>query len=163
MDWHMSRRDARLAITCIWLFSLTISLPWAIYFTLMSYPHENTTVLMCVEDWPSERMGNLYFIFANLILCYLLPAALVILCYLGIWYKIERRSIPGDQAAGLKMELIMQKSKIKVVKMMIVVVLAFLLSWLPTYIIFVRIKLTSEELSSWEESAIRNLMPFAQW
>lgn len=122
----------------------------------------NMYINVCAEEWPSDRMGELYFIGANLILLYLLPALVIIICYLGIWYKIERRNIPGDRPQGLKIELIMQKSKLKVVKMMMVVVVSFLLSWLPLYLIWARIKL-AQDRSSWEDWLIPNLMPLAQW
>lgn len=158
----MSRRTARWVIACIWLFSMSISAPWAVYFTLVPYSLDNRTIQVCSEAWPSERMGTIYFVCANLILLYLFPATVIILCYLGIWYKIERRNIPGDRPKGLKIELIMQKSKLKVVKMMMVVVIIFLLSWLPLYLIFARIKL-AEERSQWEEWLIPKMMPLAQW
>lgn len=162
MDWHMSRRTARWAIACIWLFSLLISLPWALYFTLLPYDHEGVKIQVCNEQWPSEQLGRMYFICADLLLLYLFPAMVIIFCYLGIWYKIERRNIPGDRVKGQKIELIMQKSKLKVVKMMMVVVIIFLLSWLPLYIIFVRIKLFGNENGPWDE-LIQKVMPLAQW
>lgn len=198
----MSRRMVKWTISCIWLFSLCVSLPWALYFTLIPYTlsyqtsnansnstssggsnatgalttsglggAQNSSVLainnsmliyVCAEDWPSERMGRLYFIGANLILLYLFPAIIIILCYLGIWLKIKRRNIPGDWPKGLKIEVIMQKSKLKVFKMMMVVVVLFLLSWLPLYLIWTRIKL-ADERSPWEDWLITNLMPLAQW
>lgn len=120
------------------------------------------TVAVCAEEWPSEEMGKWYFVFANLILCYLFPATVIILCYLGIWHKIERRNIPGENPKGLKIELIMQRSKLKVVKMMMVVVVIFLLSWLPLYLIWARIKL-AQERSQLEEWLIQLTMPLAQW
>jgi len=162
MYWHMSRRTARWVIFCIWLFSACISAPWAVFFTLVPYNYDTVTIQVCAEDWPSERWGTLYFVCANLILLYVLPALVIILCYLGIWYKIECRNIPGDRPKGLKVELIIQRSKLKVVKMMMVVVVIFLLSWLPLYLIFARIKLV-EEHSPWEEMLINNIMPLAQW
>ena len=163
MDWHMSRRTARRVIACIWLFSLCITAPWALYFTLVPYPLENgPNIQVCAEDWPSEQMDTLYFVCANLILLYLFPATIIIFCYLGIWCKIKRRNIPGDRPKGLKIELIMQKSKLKVIKMMMVVVVIFLLSWLPLYLIFARIKLV-ENRSQWEEWLITKMMPLAQW
>lgn len=164
----MSRRTVRWTIACIWLFSLCISLPWALYFTIVHYEIWNNStknwqvVQVCEEVWPSKRMGNIYFVCANLILLYLLPATLIILSYLGIWYKIKRRAIPGDWPQGVRIELIMQKSKLKVFKMMMVVVVIFLLSWLPLYLIFARIKLATK-LGSMEEKIINILMPLAQW
>ena len=166
MYWHMSRNTARWVIACIWLFSGCISAPWAIFFTLLPYPipynGELYLMQMCAEDWPSEQWDTLYFVCANLILLYLLPGTLIILCYLGIWYKIECRKIPGDRPKSVNIELIMQRSKLKVVKMMVVVVVIFLLSWLPLYLIFARIKLFSER-PQWEDKLITKMMPLAQW
>lgn len=160
----MSRRTARWTIAGIWLFSLTISAPWAVFFELLPFPLDSSTYIqVCSEHWPSERWANVYFIGANLILLYLLPACVIILCYLGIWYKIERRNIPGDRPKGLKIELIMQKSKVKVVKMMMVVVVIFLLSWLPVYLIVARIKFGPDERTPWEDWLITHMMPLAQW
>lgn len=166
MDWHMSRRVVRRVIASIWLFSLAIALPWAIYFDLVAYPMSNDSqpIAVCAEDWPSEMWGRVYFVGANLIINYLFPALVITICYLGIWYKIERRDIPGDRPKGLKIEVIMQKSKLKVIKMMMVVVLFFLVSWLPTYLLFARLKLFPEaRREPWEDWIINNVMPLAQW
>lgn len=157
----MSRRVARWTIACIWIFSLGISLPWAIYFELDTFEDTEYRVYVCTDKWPNERFNRIYFICANLILLYVLPGALIMLCYLGIWYKIERRNIPGDRPKGLKIELIMQKSKLKVVKMMMVVVVIFLISWLPLYLIFARLKLG--DISDTEYHYIAMIMPLAQW
>ena len=153
----------RYVLAGIWLFALFISTPWAVYFTLVPYQLDNrTSIQVCTEDWPVERVGTIYFVCANLIMLYLFPAAVIIVCYTGIWYKIERRNIPGERSRGLKIELIMQKSKLKVVKMMMVVVVIFLLSWLPLYLISARIKLYGE-LSAREDWLISKMFPLAQW
>lgn len=166
LDWHMSRRGARWTIFFIWLFSSTIAMPWAMFFTLEPYQSEHwpEPILLCEERWPDQQMDTLYFICANLILCYLFPLLVITICYIGIWYKIWRRNIPGDRPKGLKIELIMQKSKLKVVKMMLVVVVIFVLSWAPLYAIFARVKLGPQiEQNSLEESIILTLLPLAQW
>lgn len=56
-----------------------------------------------------------------------------------------RRDIPGDSKDAQVM-LMQQKSKFKVVKMLIVVVIMFVLSWLPLYMIFARIKLGENKI-----------------
>jgi hypothetical protein len=48
-------------------------------------------------------------------------------------------------------------------KMLIAVVVVFALSWLPLYAIFIRVKLGSEELESWEKSLLTFSIPVAQW
>lgn len=54
-------------------------------------------------------------------------------------------------------------SQVKVVKMLVVVVIIFTLSWLPLYAIFIRIKLGSETMESWEEILLSYVTPIAQW
>ena len=51
---------------------------------------------VCVEIWPNETSERTYFVFANLILCYLLPLLLISACYIAIWLKVWRRSVPGE-------------------------------------------------------------------
>uniref|UniRef100_A0A182TBN2 G-protein coupled receptors family 1 profile domain-containing protein n=1 Tax=Anopheles maculatus TaxID=74869 RepID=A0A182TBN2_9DIPT len=60
------------------------------------------------------------------------------------------------------MDRMQQKSKIKVVKMLVVVVILFVLSWLPLYVIFARIKLGGA-LESSEEELLQIATPIAQW
>lgn len=168
MGFHLSRRNARWTIAGIWAFSLIIALPWAIYFELTETEFEDYSLLICKDNWPDGIIGSVYFIVANLILLYLLPATVMFACYTGILIKLNYRSIPGDRPVDettgkdAKIELIMNRSKLKVVKMMMVVVITFLASWGPLYLIFIRLKL-SEEISLNEEFFIRSFMPIAQW
>ena len=52
--------------------------------------------------------------------------------------------------------------KVKVIKMLVVVVVVFSLSWLPLYLIFTRIKLGGE-ISQWEDLVLSIATPIAQW
>lgn len=47
--------------------------------------------------------------------------------------------------------------------MLVVVVIIFMLSWLPLYAIFIRIKLGSEKIDEWEDYLLGNVTPLAQW
>lgn len=47
--------------------------------------------------------------------------------------------------------------------MLVVVVIIFMLSWLPLYAIFIRIKLGSEQMESWEDVLLPYATPVAQW
>lgn len=123
----------------IWVIALLSTIPWALFFELVPIFPEAPDVMLCLEIWPPGLDGALYFLLANLIACYLLPMVLITLCYVLIWIKVWKRSIPGD-SKDAQMDRMQQKSKIKVVKMLIAVVILFVLSWLPLYIIFARIK-----------------------
>lgn len=127
-------------ILCIWVIALGSTIPWALFFELVPVFKEAPDVLLCIEMWPAGLDGALYFLLANLVACYLVPMLLITLCYVLIWIKVWKRSIPGD-SKDAQMDRMQQKSKIKVVKMLIAVVILFVLSWMPLYYIFARIKL----------------------
>lgn len=114
----------------------------------------------CLENWPAHLDGDLYFLIGNLLLCYLIPLTLISICYILIWVRVSYRQVPTDSAAA--MQKVHRKAKIGVLKMLVVVVLVFLLSWLPLYALFARIKLGSG-LQPWEENAISIATPIAQW
>lgn len=126
-------------IMCIWIIALGATIPWALFFDLVTTHPTAPGIVVCVEIWPPGTDGNLYFLLANLVACYLLPMALITLCYVLIWIKVWTRSIPGD-SKDAQMDRMQQKSKVKVVKMLVAVVILFVLSWLPLYVIFARIK-----------------------
>uniref|UniRef100_A0A182JK22 G-protein coupled receptors family 1 profile domain-containing protein n=1 Tax=Anopheles atroparvus TaxID=41427 RepID=A0A182JK22_ANOAO len=158
---QITKRRARFMIVCIWIIALSSTVPWALFFELVPIIPEAPHIKLCVEVWPSGMDGKLYFLLANLVACYLLPMTLITICYILIWIKVWRRSIPGD-SKDAQMDRMQQKSKIKVVKMLVVVVILFVLSWLPLYVIFARIKLGGA-LESSEEELLQIATPIAQW
>jgi neuropeptide FF receptor 2 len=156
-----TRRKARGIIFLIWVISCTIAIPWALYFELISPdPKNHPGMDFCLERWPEGLNGDLYFLIGNLLFCYLLPLTVISICYLLIWLRVTYRNVPTDSVAAL--QKIHHKAKMGVLKMLIVVVLVFLLSWLPLYILFARIKL-GNGLSPWEENIFAIATPMAQW
>ncbi|XP_038120986.1 neuropeptide SIFamide receptor [Culex quinquefasciatus] len=158
---QITKRRARFMIVCIWIIALSSTIPWALFFQLVPISPQAPEIQLCLEVWPPGTDGKLYFLLANLVACYLLPMTLITICYILIWIKVWRRSIPGD-SKDAQMDRMQQKSKIKVVKMLVVVVILFVLSWLPLYVIFARIKLGGA-LESSEEEMIQIATPIAQW
>lgn len=148
-------------IVFIWFIALTTTLPWAIFFDLVVIFADAPDIQLCIEVWPDYMNGALYFLIANLVFCYILPMILITLCYVLIWIKVWRRNIPTD-TKDAQMERMQQKSKVKVVKMLVAVVILFVVSWLPLYVIFARIKLGGE-IENWEEEILQIATPIAQW
>ncbi|GFT67489.1 neuropeptide SIFamide receptor, partial [Nephila pilipes] len=157
---QMTTSLARKIIAIIWIVSLLITLPWAIFFQLETVDSDTH---YCVERWPHEESEKAYFLGANLGLCYLVPLIMISICYIGIWIKVWKRSIPGE-TKGTNADSVMQRSKLKVAKMMVIVVVLFVVSWLPLYVIFTMVKLgiTVEE-NSMKEKVLVVMVPFAQW
>lgn len=140
---------------------MVITVPWLFFFDLVVVYEDRPDVLLCLDTWPNPISEILYFIIGNLTFCYILPMLLISMCYILIWVKVSRRSIPTD-TQDAQMERMQQKSKVKVVKMLIAVVIIFILSWLPLYAIFARIKLGGQ-LQPWELGLLPYITPFAQW
>src|SRR6218665_2924755 len=110
---------------------------------------------MCQEVWPDEQLQTLYFLVVNLGLQYLVPLSIILIFYVLLLAKIWRRKIPVFHTV-CKREMstdtvdqwnarIVEHSKMKVLKMLIMIVSLFALSWLPLYIIFLWIKFGNYE------------------
>ncbi|KAL7635469.1 UNVERIFIED_CONTAM: hypothetical protein RMT77_014538 [Armadillidium vulgare] len=157
MRCQITSRTCKTIIVVIWLYSFTITLPWAIYFKLEPFGKDTQ---ICTDKWPSKRSGDLYFVVANVFMCYLLPLSVISFCYILIWHKVWVRKLPGEgQGAGAA--LMMHRSKIKVIKMLLAVVILFAFSWLPLYTIFARVKFG--DVSELENHIIHIAAPVAQW
>lgn len=158
---QITTRRARYIIGVIWLVSMTITIPWLLFFDMVAIFKDAPSVKLCLEVWPDGLNGNIYFLLGNMGLCYVVPMVAISLCYVMIWIKVWRRTIPTDNKDA-QMERIQQKSKVKVVKMLVMVVILFVVSWLPLYAIFTRIKFGGR-LKSWEEDVLSVATPVAQW
>lgn len=157
---QITRARAKLVIVLIWMAAIIIPIPWAVYFQLSAW-EEDPNILICDEMWPENRSGSLYFLVANLLLCYLVPLAVITFCYVMIWMRVWNRSIPGE-TKGDHMRTMVQRSKVKAVKMLVVVVIIFALSWLPLYVLFSRVKLGGPR-GMYEDQVIAVVAPIAQW
>ncbi|GFT20755.1 neuropeptide SIFamide receptor [Nephila pilipes] len=163
MKWQITSRGCRVIIIFIWMFSFILTVPWTVYFRLIliGKTTENDNLYVCREIWPNEHMGVIYFIVANLVICYLFPLFVILICYGFIWRKVWKRELPGE---GIHNNGLVQRSKVKVIKMLFVVVLVFMISWLPLYAIFTRIKVGEPyPENSFEEFIIQVFAPIAQW
>ncbi|XP_076758934.1 SIFamide receptor [Xylocopa sonorina] len=158
---QITKRRARMMIIVIWFIALTTTSPWLLFFDLVAIYDDDPDLRLCLEMWPRPEDGTLFFLIGNLTLCYVLPTILISLCYILIWIKVWRRHIPSD-TKDAQMERIQQKSKVKVVKMLVVVVILFVLSWLPLYVIFTVIKLGGD-VAEREDEILPIATPIAQW
>ncbi|CAG2117563.1 unnamed protein product, partial [Medioppia subpectinata] len=123
-----------------------LALPWIFYFDLVPIWEDMDDIKVCVEVWPNEKASQNYFLVVNLGLQYLLPLSIIIFFYILLFIKIWRRKMPkivrqsSDDTLNDWNTRIVEKSKIKVLKMLIAIVSLFALSWLPLYAIFARVK-----------------------
>ena len=115
---------------------------------------------MCHQLWPDFDLQRSYFLLALFCLCYLLPLMMIVVCYILIAKKVWKRKAPGVETNG---RLIIYKSKVKVLKMLAVIVILFAFSWLPLYVVYLRLYfgegLTREALAL----IFDIIVPVSQW
>lgn len=144
------------------MWAAGLALPWLLYFDLSNADQNEPSHVFCVESWPEGMNGNVYFVVVNLVLFYLFPLTLISFCYFSIWLRVWHRHVPKDSSIS-HVELIHQRAKASVLKMVIVVVAVFAASWLPLYAICLRIKLVPGKLTEFEEQVLDLAYPMAQW
>jgi Tfp pilus assembly protein PilO len=68
-----------------------------------------------MEVWPTPRSGDVYFVVAHLILCYLAPLAVISVCYTLVWCHVCQRRVPGE-TQGRKVKRMMHRTRAKAIQ-----------------------------------------------
>ncbi|XP_037084382.1 LOW QUALITY PROTEIN: uncharacterized protein LOC119104768 [Pollicipes pollicipes] len=131
--------EAISGILLIWISSAGLSTPCLLYSTIVSHRYPSgREVHGCILVWPdgpqmasfTDYVYNMIF----LVLTYILP-----MIAMAVSYTIIGRQLWGAQSIGVRTDRQMTsiKSKRKIVRMFIIVVAMFALSWLPYQVYFV--------------------------
>uniref|UniRef100_A0A8K9UT65 Neuropeptide FF receptor 1 n=1 Tax=Oncorhynchus mykiss TaxID=8022 RepID=A0A8K9UT65_ONCMY len=120
---------AKATIGLVWALALVIMLPSAVMLMveqeeghyMVSSDNQTYPLYYCYETWPDPEMRKVYtmVLFTHI---YLMPLALIMIMYGCIGAKGH----PDVKSP-------ISQKKVKVVKMLIVVALLFMLSWLPLW------------------------------
>ncbi|KAG2455253.1 neuropeptide Y receptor type 6-like [Polypterus senegalus] len=133
--WKPNISHAYWGIALIWLVSVALSIPFLIYHHLTDEPFKNLSThstfygdkYACTDSWPSEgdRLG---FTTCLLVVQYFAPLCFICLCYLKIFVCLRRRSGMVDRLRENETRL----SESKRINMMLIsIVVAFAVCWLP--------------------------------
>jgi len=161
MEVKISRKTCKIIIVCIWVIAFTIMIPWAIYYQIQVYSTNVQNLTLCYETWPSDWDKRSYFLGAIFLCCYTVPLTLIVACYLLIGVRVWKRRAPGEKmtnACG-----VIQKSKVKAVKMLAFVVVVFAFSWLPLYVIRLTTFYGLDPNGSLPTVVTDIINPIAQW
>ncbi|XP_041937326.1 neuropeptide FF receptor 1-like [Alosa alosa] len=133
---------AKATIGLIWLLALAIMFPSAVMLTVeqekdsMVLWHNRTYPLYyCYETWPDPEMRKVYttVLFTHI---YLVPLTLLVLLYGRIGAKLFRRHALANvehPCANPPVKSPKTQRHARVIKMLAVVTLLFMLSWLPLW------------------------------
>ena len=156
-----TEKMAKISLFFIWVTALLLMLPWAIYYKIYNWSSQLQTFELCVEEFPHQWQRQFYFLGVIFLMCYALPLVFIMACYIRIGYRVCHRDVPGITSSSG----IIEKSKIKVIKMLAIVVTLFSLSWLPMYVLRIVTLFDVHAISDphLKKIIIIYITPFVQW
>jgi len=118
-----------LLIAVVWIVSLSISLPLAIYMKLYEEVENGEIKYQCKESWPIP-MSKRFFNLASYVLQYLIPFTVITYSYVKVWIVLSKRTRPGTRREQER-EHIELKRKKKTNRMLVAMVVIFAGCWMP--------------------------------
>ncbi|XP_072479082.1 neuropeptide FF receptor 2 [Notamacropus eugenii] len=166
----LTMRAALGIVMIIWALAIALISPSVVmlhvqeekyYRARLSSPNETSPLYWCREDWPNQKMRKIYttVLFANI---YLVPLFIIVLMYSRIGISLSRT------AGSLRVKQTQEKShmvsrkKQRVIKMLLVVALLFMLSWLPLWTLMMLSDYSNLSVSQLQIINIY-IYPFAHW
>ncbi|KAM8802937.1 neuropeptide FF receptor 2 [Rhynchonycteris naso] len=163
-------KTAFIIIVIIWVLAVAIMSPSAImlhvqeekyYRVRLNSQNKTMPVYWCREDWPNKEMRKIYttVLFANI---YLAPLSLIVIMYGRIGMSLSKMTVPHTGKRNQEQWHVVSKKKQKVIKMLLIVALLFILSWLPLWTLMM---LSDYAELSPDELQVINIYiyPFAHW
>ncbi|XP_068168069.1 neuropeptide FF receptor 1 like 2 [Antennarius striatus] len=144
---------AKAVIVLIWILAVAIMCPAAVALTVEKVPFHYTVykdnfnhtypLYMCYENFDKPQMRKIYTVVLFLHI-YLLPLAIMTLMYgsigIKLWLSVvaskkpQMRNTIGDRRSR---QQIIPLKKVKVIKVLVLVALLFMLSWLPLWTLMI--------------------------
>ncbi|KAH9413990.1 hypothetical protein DERP_012367 [Dermatophagoides pteronyssinus] len=119
-----------LIIIVIWITGVMFSFIQLIQTRAVPFRYRNQILYDCKELW-GQNEGQYYTIFL-FIITFGLPISILIFVYASIGLHLWRNKIPGNPE--MIRDSAKWQQKIKIIKMLIMIVLIFVLCWLPIHI-----------------------------
>ena len=142
-EQRITCRKLALLIVVIWVFALAISLPTLLEYSVQEtyVVEDNVTVLrVSCGSATTDKLGlsNAIFVF---VVTYIIPVALMLRNYiqvaLFVWEK-GRRIQDSSTVTGMNVSsFTLLKSRLKLVKLLVLVAITFAVSWFPFYIMLI--------------------------
>ncbi|XP_023012805.1 tachykinin-like peptides receptor 86C [Leptinotarsa decemlineata] len=146
---RMSKASSLFTITFIWTASMLLALPCLLYSKIVFYGTKDKQRAGCILIWPDEKLyGSAYDLWYQML--FLLTTYIVPILLMTLSYAVMGTVLWGSRSIGEKTQRQVDsiKSKRKVVKMFILVVLIFGICWLPYHSYFIYIYFDTKILFS---------------
>ncbi|XP_023220987.1 QRFP-like peptide receptor [Centruroides sculpturatus] len=143
---RITKQRTGAVIAVIWIVSMIAAIPFPIYRTHVERQWSDFLEIQCSDFWPhevvySEELGRcvkivrgkkIYYTFVTVAL-FFLPIIIMSTSYSLIIWRLWINKVPGEK--NLANMNVQHKAKKKVIKMVCVVLVVFVLCWMPFQII----------------------------
>ncbi|XP_072030051.1 G-protein coupled receptor 54-like [Amphiura filiformis] len=130
-----TRHIAVMASCCIWTFSALLSIPVAVFFDVTEDEICQTQVFFCTEMWP-EKVNNIlkqcYLVYSTMVV-YIIPLSIITVCYAVVLRRLWKSVSPTEESIHAPAHIRIEIQKRKVTRMVLAVILAFAICWLPLH------------------------------
>jgi hypothetical protein len=130
LTFHDFKARIKYIIPSIWLASVIIYFPTLYYCGVRWNTDEDQLSCDCTYRWPSLRAKNIYGVFIVIAL-YLVPLIVISGFYFHVIQRL-RVAPPGESESSMAVH----RSRRGVVKMLLVTIVVFFLSWTPYNILY---------------------------
>ncbi|XP_062307199.1 neuropeptide FF receptor 2a [Osmerus eperlanus] len=161
---------ATVIIVIIWVLAVSIMCPSGVMLQvtkeqtvriLLGDGNQTRPFYWCRENWPSQEMRKIYttVLFANI---YLAPLSLIVIMYARIGITLFKTAVPTVGKPGHDNRNMVSKKKLRVIKMLLIVALLFIVSWLPLWTLMM---LSDYARLTEHQHRVINIYiyPFAHW
>ena len=133
------------------------------YYLCSSQPFSSSSLQLtiCYTNFSSRSSERGFFLGIMFLTCYLIPLCFLALCYSLIGLRVWSRSVAGIR--GSKAERNINRSKIRIVRMLVTVTVFFACSWLPLYCVRMRILFGPTLVGQARSVTKKIIIPMAQW
>ncbi|XP_071455777.1 RYamide receptor-like [Hetaerina americana] len=144
---RLSKKGAAGAVAGVWVFALATASPIPIVSKLTQpLPwYQECSRDLCSEEWPSSNLRYRYSM-ALMSLQYITPLTVLVATYARIAAAVWGKRTPGE--AENTRDQRMARSKRKMIKMMVTVVIVFTVCWLPFNVLL--LLLNEGAFGNWE-------------
>ncbi|XP_055374801.1 allatostatin-A receptor [Condylostylus longicornis] len=126
-----TERNASLAITLTWFLIITTAIPVPLSHDIKIYAFQGHNFTACVFSSDQHIWTLVQFQISFFLSSYVIPLTLISFLYMGMLARLWKN------APGCKPSAESRRGKRRVTRMVVVVVLAFAICWLPIHIILV--------------------------
>ncbi|XP_061841742.1 neuropeptide FF receptor 1-like [Nerophis lumbriciformis] len=164
-------RVAQAAIVLIWVLAMAFMCPAAVALTVEEVPFHNMVynddfnhtipLHICYENFANPKMTKVYtaVLFAHV---YLVPLMVITAMYGTIGVKLCSSGAANRRPHGANIQRVVSQRKIRAIKMLVLVTLLFMLSWLPLWTLMMMADYAGLERDQLD-LLISYIFPFAHW